>query len=267
MQLSLRSLAVGLLAIAAIVVTGAFAAYTQRASAASTVSSGDLIRGESFSAVYFMGADGFRYVFPNEKTYFTWYADFSTVKFISDEELGTIQIGGNATYKPGVKMVKINTDPKVYVVDNSGVLRSVASESDASTLYGSDWNTKIDDLPDAFFSNYTLSGEQVNTGSYVPATVTAGVANINIDKNLSAPSDFSITATGFNPTSRTISVDQTVRFTNNDTAKHSATGSDGSWGTGTISAGGNFVQRFTTAGTYSFYDGYNGSWTGTIIVE
>src|SRR3989339_590980 len=96
-----------------------FAATVPRAQ----VQSGDLVRGNTFSAVYYVGKDGFRYVFPNDKTFFTWYADFDDVKWISDADLGTLQIGGNVTYKPGARMIKINSDPKVYAVDTGGTLR------------------------------------------------------------------------------------------------------------------------------------------------
>ncbi|MBU0614191.1 hypothetical protein KJ766_02825, partial [Patescibacteria group bacterium] len=71
--------------IALAVVAIAFSGYyfiSQKATALtpiSSVSAGDLIRGEAFSAVYYMGNDGLRYVFPNSNTYFTWYEDFDTV--------------------------------------------------------------------------------------------------------------------------------------------------------------------------------------------
>ncbi|MEK7094952.1 MAG: hypothetical protein AAB886_02500, partial [Patescibacteria group bacterium] len=105
-----------------------------------TIQSGDLIRGQTFNAVYYYGKDGFRYVFPNEKTYFTWYSDFNGVKMIPDSQLGEIQIGGNVTYRPGVKMIKINTDAKTYAVDAGGVLRHVTGEQVAKDLYGNVWN-------------------------------------------------------------------------------------------------------------------------------
>src|SRR5579859_1820865 len=101
--------------------------------------SGTLIKG-SLSAVYYCGADGKRYVFPNEKTYKSWYSDFSGVMTISDSDLASLQIGGNVTYRPGVKMVKITTDPKVYAVSKGGVLRPIADEATATALYGSTWN-------------------------------------------------------------------------------------------------------------------------------
>lgn len=125
---------------------------------------GDLIRGTTFSAVYYMGEDGFRYVFPNDKTYFTWYSDFSAVKMVTDAELATIQMGGNVTYHPGLKMIKINSDPKTYLVTHGAVLRWVSTEADAIAMYGTDWNTKIDDVADGFFTNYTL-GDVVDLSS------------------------------------------------------------------------------------------------------
>lgn len=151
---------------------------------AASIASGDLIKA-SGPAVYYYGADGKRYVFPNEKTYFTWYADFSMVKTITDSELAAIQIGGNVTYKPGVKMVKITTDPKVYAVAANGTLRWVMSEACAITLYGSNWNHMIDDVSDAFFVNYQTGAAIDCSGStFNPAAATAAATSINVDKGL-----------------------------------------------------------------------------------
>lgn len=264
----IRSFAIGFIALAAIVGMSAFAALTQRADAATSVSAGDLIRGQSLSAVYYMGADGFRYVFPNDKAYFTWYSDFSTVKWLSDAQLGEIQLGGNVTYKPGVKMVKITSRPNVYVVTKGGVLYHVDSESVAASYYGSNWNTKIDDIPDGFFSNYTVE-EDTSASEYGfnVATALASVTGINDDKSLIAPEEISITANGYSPIDVTIEEGQTVRFTNNDTERHTVSADDGSWGSGTIQAGGTFVKRFTESGTYTFYDSYDEGNTGAIYVE
>jgi hypothetical protein len=116
---------------------------------------GSLIKG-SMPAVYYCGADGKRYVFVNDKAFFSWFTDFSGVQTVSDETLASITIGGNITYRPGAKMVKIVSDPKVYAVARGGVLRWVSTEALASSLYGSTWNTMIDDVADSFFVNYTI---------------------------------------------------------------------------------------------------------------
>ncbi len=268
---SLRSVAAGTIAVAAIVGFSVFAALTHKVSAATTIVSGDLIRGQSFSAVYYMGADGFRYVFPNEKTYFTWYSNFDSVKFISDADLGNIQIGGNVTYKPGSKMIKINTDPKVYAVGDNGVLRWVSTADAAVAIGGANWNKQIDDVPDGFFSNYSNTGTTLTTTTdaedYEGEFLAHTAYTINTDKDLAAPAEISITSSAFSPLSKTINTGHTVRFTNNDTVNHTATGDNGVWGTGTILPGASFVARFTKAGTYSFYDGYNSALSGAVYVQ
>lgn len=247
---------------------GTFGAFVSPARAV-TVSSGDLIRGTTFSAVYYMGADGFRYVFPNEKTYTTWYSDasgspdFSDVVMISDAALADIQMGGNVTYKPMVRMVKINSDATVYFVAEGGELLEVTSESHAASLYGSDWNQDIDDVPDAFFSNYTLSGEEAPDAFY-----DIDIAySINDDKELVAPEDIAISEDGYDPIDVTICVGQNVRFTNEGDDTHTATADDLTWGSGTMQPGENFIRKFTEEDTVTFYDGYDSSNTGAIYVE
>jgi len=123
---------------------------------AATLTPGDLIKA-SGPAVYYYSADGNRYVFPNEKTYFSWYADFSSVVTITDAELAAILIGGNVTIRPGTKLVKITTDPKTYAVSSRcGMLHWIESETIAEALYGADWNQRIVDVPDAFFVDYEV---------------------------------------------------------------------------------------------------------------
>ncbi|MFH0928703.1 MAG: hypothetical protein V1821_04505 [bacterium] len=160
---------------------------------AATIASGSLIKG-SLSAVYYYGADGKRYVFPNEKTYKTWYADFSTVQTISDTELASIMIGGNATYRPGVKMIKITSDPRTYAVSKGGVLRWIKSEAIAIALYGTSWNQMIEDVSDAFFTNYTI-GADINVASdYSASMELAAATSINVDKGIgSTPATGNVT--------------------------------------------------------------------------
>jgi cyclophilin family peptidyl-prolyl cis-trans isomerase len=107
-------------------------------------------------AVYYYGADEKRHAFPNSKVYFTWYENFDSVMTVSSEVMSGIMLGKNVTYRPGVKMVKFTTVNKVYALSKGGVLRWVTTEEVAVGLYGEDWNTKIDDIPDTFFTNYSF---------------------------------------------------------------------------------------------------------------
>ncbi len=145
---------------------------------------GDLIKMEGNNSVYYYGNDCKRYVFPNEKTYLTWYGGYSSVKVISADDLYVISLSDNVTYRPGIKMVKITTNPKVYAVAKNGTLRWIKTEAVATALYGTDWNTKIDDVADAFFTNYTI-GEDINgADDYDISGVKADSVNINVDKDL-----------------------------------------------------------------------------------
>ncbi len=110
------------------------------------------------SAVYYIGADGRRHAFSNDKVYFTWYASFAGVRVVSASALAEIPLGANVTYKPGVRLVKFQTDPKVYAVAGRQ-LRPIASEAIAVSLYGSAWNRQIDDISDAFYTDYQFGSE------------------------------------------------------------------------------------------------------------
>ena len=146
--------------------------------------SGDLIKTSASASVYYLGANSKRYVFPNDKGYFTWYSNFSGVKTISQTELESYPIGGNVTYKPGAKMVKITTDPKVYAVGMNGTLRWVKSEALAKALYGDMWNKQIDDVPDAFFVNYTIGSEISDASQFDKVAQATAATSINADKGL-----------------------------------------------------------------------------------
>lgn len=236
-------------------------------SAATTAASpGDLIRGASYPSVYYLGADGLRYIFPNAKTYATWYSDFSQVKWISDLELGQIQIGGNVTYKPGAKMVKINTDPKTYAVSEGGMLHWIESEALAASLYGGDWATKIEDIPDAFYANYQPGPSIWNASDFSLAAVLAGTSDINDDKDLVTPAVITITGAGYSPIDVTIEAGQSVRFVNGDTVQHTVTADTLLWGSGTLAPNAEFVHTFILEGTYSFFDSYNSRHTGAVYV-
>ncbi|MCC7522590.1 SH3 domain-containing protein [Candidatus Uhrbacteria bacterium] len=124
-------------------------------------------------AVYYIGADGKRHAFPNSKVFFTWYENFDSVKSVTSERLGGYMLGANVTYRPGTRMVKFTTDNKVYAVARGGILRWVASEELAKAFYGNDWNTKIDDIPDTFYTNYTFGTEIASENDFNPTSESA----------------------------------------------------------------------------------------------
>lgn len=84
-------------------------------------------------------------------------------------------------------MVKIQTDPKVYVVAKGGELRHVGSEAVAASLYGPAWNTQVDDVPDPFFVNYAVGAAVATQADYDRAAALASAPTINEDKGFGPP--------------------------------------------------------------------------------
>jgi hypothetical protein len=116
---------------------------------------GTVFRG-TLTTVYYCGKDGKRYPFPNEKTYFTWFKDFSPVKRLADAIISSITVGEYVTYRPGIRMLKLFTDPKTYAVSKGGILRHMPDETTAADLYGGGWRAIIDDIAEEFFFGYIL---------------------------------------------------------------------------------------------------------------
>ncbi len=128
----------------------------EEAVGSASCTSNTLIKSPSITSVYYCGADGKRYVFPNQAIYNSWYEGFDGVITITEEQLASIPLGGNVTYKPGKRLIKITSDPKVYAVAHGGVLRWVQDPVVAETLYGANWAKEVDDISETFFISYTV---------------------------------------------------------------------------------------------------------------
>ena len=232
----------------------------------SAFNSGALIKG-SGSTVYYYGANGRRFVFPNEKTYFTWYTDFSGVVQIPDGQLATIPLGGNVTYRPGRKMIKITTDPKVYVIEQGGVLRHASTQELAQTLYGLSWKNQIDDVPDAFFTNYRL-GTAIQTASdYQPADVMTLTTSINQDKQFNENKvtvSIGSMENSFVPNTITVKKGTEITWTNRDIVEHDVTGNG--WASGMIAPGAEYKHTFDTVGSFDYKCSIHTTMQGTVNV-
>ena len=234
-----------------------------------TIKSGDLVRGETQSSVYYFGEDGMRYVFPNEKIYLTWYPDFKNVKWISDADLSLIQIGGNVTYKPGSKLIQIESDPMLYTLSKNGTLRAIDSDSLPKELYGSTWKKQIDLIPASLAKDYHKEGVIQLATQYSPVFEQKEAESINSDKSLHAAILIHITDSGYDvPTAHVVS-GHAVRWINDGIKMHSASEWDRIWGSGTLSTGATFTKYFSEKGTWSYYSKYDekANVGGAIVVE
>jgi len=142
---------------------------------ASAFSAGDLIKGPTLTTVYYYGADGNRYAFTNEKNFYSWFTDFSTLQNISDAELAAIPLGGNIVNRPGSFWVKITSDAKTYAVTPQGQIRWIENQTVAEGLAGADWNQFIIDVADVYFTDYNVGVSLTSaTSAYNGALVLDG---------------------------------------------------------------------------------------------
>jgi len=116
---------------------------------------GSLFRGVELSGVYQV-VDGTRYVFPNEETFLSYFADFSGVQQVNDDQLRAIKFGGRMIMNVG-QLIKIQSDNRVYVVLEGGVLQHIPDEETAISTYGADWAQLVHDISVVFWFDYTHS--------------------------------------------------------------------------------------------------------------
>lgn len=158
-----------------------------------TAPAGSLIKTAGSAAVYYLGHDNKRYVFPDDKVFKTWYENFDDVITVSTAEMTSHALGGNITVRGGTKLVQfvaydyagnmVIDDPKIYALEPGGVIRHVTTGDIASALYGANWESIINAVPNYLYNNYTvgsaLSTATFPTGSLVSETSTGNLYYID----------------------------------------------------------------------------------------
>jgi len=126
------------------------------------INPGDLLKVPGNSTIYYIGVDHKRHAIPTQKEYDSWFQSFNAVKEVPATYLYKVQLGKTMTVRPGTYLVKIKTDPKVYMVDEAGRLRWITSETIAGALFGHGWKTRIVDLDVTQFADYELGPSLVD---------------------------------------------------------------------------------------------------------
>jgi len=143
------------------------------------LSAGTLIKGASSSMVYYYAANGKRYVFTGKDVLASWYdstQDILTgtssmcqnVSQLSDADLSTITIGGNVDIKPGTYIIKVASDPSLYVVSRGRTIRKLASAILAEQIFPGSSTQRLRVVADAFFTGYLIGQPVVAASDYDP---------------------------------------------------------------------------------------------------
>jgi plastocyanin len=84
---------------------------------------------------------------------------------------------------------------------------------------------------------------------------------------VAADNAVAISGFAFSPREITVTVGDTITWTNSDAQAHTATADDGSFDTGTIGNNATGTATFSAAGTFPYHCKIHSSMTGTITVE
>jgi hypothetical protein len=134
------------------------------------VQPGSYITSPSFDTVYLITDEGERRPFMDAQTFFTYQDDFDNVLEVSDATLPTLDLGAPVLPQAGVVLVKVESVPKVYAVEDGGVLRWIQTEDTASDLYGADWADYVIDMPATMFPRFEF-GDPVEVSTDIAANI------------------------------------------------------------------------------------------------
>jgi plastocyanin len=109
--------------------------------------------------------------------------------------------------------------------------------------------------------------------SLISLTIAIAIAGCSDDNNNSTnpppPPGNSVSISGFafSPSSLTVSVGDTVTWTNHDAVSHTSTSNTGVWDSGLIGQNDSFMRVFSTAGAFPYHCTPHPQMTGTITVQ
>lgn len=109
---------------------------------------GDLYTVPGDSAVFILTEDMEAMYFPNAEVFFTWFENFDGVNVISPEQSGAYPLADTpgVNFRPGSRLVKITTNPRVYAVGPDNMRHWIPSGEVAEELYGPAWASIVRDV-------------------------------------------------------------------------------------------------------------------------
>ena len=80
--------------------------------------------------------------------------------------MGAITIGGNVDIRPGTYVVKIASDPKLYVVSRGRTIRPLAGSGLAEQIFPGTSTQRLRIIPDAYFADYKIGATITSVADY-----------------------------------------------------------------------------------------------------
>lgn len=130
------------------------------------------IKNRAGAAVYQIGSNGKKHVFPDQKTFMTWHDNFNDVIEVDQATLDNYEDGGPVTFQPDVSLATSPCTAKVYAVGDDGEIVHIPDEATAKKYYGQGWQSLVKDVDCGMFSvSYKVKsgflGEVFPNGTYM----------------------------------------------------------------------------------------------------
>jgi len=121
----------------------------------SDVEEAKLVRSADTGDIYYINRL-WRYIFPTENIFRTWFPDYdiNIIPELTLDELYETNLSGNVFLRPSY-LLQTETDPKVYFVNEQGVINEVTDTRLLEVIYDKDWEKEIVTLENKYFTNYT----------------------------------------------------------------------------------------------------------------
>ncbi len=128
--------------------------------------SGHLVKADSGRSVYLAATDGKRYLFATESQFYGWYQSFASVRSVPASSLASMPLGGNVLYRPGYRLVRAASSPRIYSVSEQGVLHWIVSPYVLADIFGKNWPSRVDIVPDTQLTDYTYGQPVIDAAFY-----------------------------------------------------------------------------------------------------
>ncbi|MFH0857875.1 MAG: hypothetical protein V1848_03960 [Candidatus Magasanikbacteria bacterium] len=119
------------------------------------IEEGTVLKGVN-TGLYYLGYDGQLHSFFHPAIFPSWYEDYTEVMFVSDAKIREFQIGEPVCFRPGSFLLKFTYDESYYAVEPGCVLRPLASQVEASIMYGKNWKNRVVQMEGYTKSFYTI---------------------------------------------------------------------------------------------------------------
>ncbi len=125
--------------------------------------------------VYYVAENKIAYGIPDEATFFSWFPSFNKIQIYPKGTIGNTVSKSILTIKPGARVVKFGTDPRLYTISKGARVRWIRDEETLRQLFGNNWESYLATLNAKRKSDYILGTDIKKTADFDRASERLGI--------------------------------------------------------------------------------------------